>query len=274
VSDDDATGDATGDTQVQRLRAVERTVERILSVPARESRMIVRWGDAFAVVSGSPDAAQVGLLVPSSHHLPEGLSLSTERAHTLRTRGFEKHGARRPFTKEVARRRVEPSKLAEELLTLLAEVYDAARSERFDVSLIHDDREHPENPRFVDVMTTMSRGFDWEVRKRLYDEFVNAMLLVPTTTDEDGDDVPAVLEHEDGHPVYVAFSDWPSLRAHAPLMDHYLPVQGADLAEYVHAHTPGGLRINPAGDVGGRLLGHELESLVEALAAWRRSQAN
>ncbi len=236
--------------------------------------MVVRWGDAFAVLSGSPDATHLGLLVPSSHHLPEGLSLSTERAHVLRTRGFEKAGARRPFTKRLQRREVDPERLGHDLLTLLADVYDTANSEVFDVALVHDDREHPENPGFVEVMTTMAKGFDWEVRKRLYDEFVNAILLVPATTDEDGDDVPAVLEIEDGHPVYVAFSDWDSLRAHAPLLDHYLPVQGADLAEYVHAHTPAGLRINPAGDVGGRLLGHEVESLVEAIQAWRRAQRN
>jgi len=262
------------DTRLQRLRAIERTLERVLGVPARESRMVVRWGEAFAVVSGAPDAPHVGVLVPSSQHLPEGLVLTSERASTLRARGFDKRGARRPFTKVIARGSVEPGRLAEELLTLLADVFDATRSELFDVSLVHDDREHPENPRLVDVMTTMAKGFDWEVRKRLYDEFVNATLLVPTVLDEDGDAVPAPLELDDGHPVFVAFSDWASLRAHAPLMDHYIPVQGADLAEYVHARTPGGLRINPAGDVGGRLLGHELESLVEAIGAWRRSQTN
>nr|WP_255216084.1 SseB family protein [Pseudenhygromyxa sp. WMMC2535] len=128
-------------------------------------------------------------------------------------------------------------------------------------------------------MREVAKGWDEDKRRAMYTELLNATFLVPLDPevgDEvDGGDAFLNFEtHASGRPTLGAFSDWASLRLWEPRGWPYVPMHGSEVFELAHERQPVSFRINPNGDVGGELYGHEVEMLVQVVRDFRARRSN
>lgn len=245
---------------------------RLADSRAPEARLILQSGPVYLVWvarRGADELDQEG--IPSAA-LPPIHKLSSERAMILRELGFRKRGGRRPWKRSHPREGAELERSVDETLDVLARVY--ATGEPFDLTLREDEGEHPRNPELLAAMRAVSKGWDEELRRAMYTAMLNATFLVPLARelDDDAEGSEAFHDfetHESGRPTLGAFTDWDSLRMWEPRGHDYWSIHGGELFEMAHERQPISMRINPNGDVGGELYGHEVEMLVRAVAAFR-----
>lgn len=214
----------------------------------------------------------------SSRFLPAEFKLSTGRAAKLRAYGFEKGSGinwQRYFTRaECSQWNVD--ELVAECDEILTQVY--ASEGELNVQINHIEDEHPDNDDLVDAMRGVATNRSGEARHRMYNELVNSTLLIPVNPDakehdDTGDDF-LVVDTLDGHPVFLAFSDWESLRRWNPRGWSYLPLHGSEFFELCLERDLGSVQINPRGEVGGELYRHEVEMLVEGVRTYRKKIMN
>ncbi len=254
---------------------------------AKESRLVLRLGDAWLVVVREPGAKSWRVEAPASHRLPSRLKLTQERGQALRGRGFAKlRGGKGDFV-----RRTEAhdeasllSSLPDELLEIFGSIYASpvgTEGASLDLSLVHDDRDHPQNPDLLDAMRLASQRKDQTGRMALYNAMANATFLVPIEAQDDAEtpaasDLPTwlIAEQQEPGPIYDVFTDWENFRISFPLEHRYEPVHGSDL--FVRAQDLGvlSLNFNPFGAVGGQLYAVEIANMVTAIRRWKAKHAN
>jgi hypothetical protein len=255
---------------------VSRALEEIRGSTARQSRLIVEAGPVYLLFVREGEGSTLRFETVASHRLPPELKLSSARAARLRQLGFSKRdGAHRNWVKTIEHPDYEG--IAREAAQILREVYGVERTP--ELALTEDDREHPTNPALVDAMRKVAKGgFDEDLRRAMYTELVNAVLLVPLDPEasdsaDEGEEYH-VLETFQHKPVLGAFTDWNALRLWEPRGWDYLPVHGSELFENAMHRGIATLKINPNGDIGGELYRHEVEMLVEAVRKFRRKHFN
>ena len=253
-------------------------LSRLADSRAPEARLVLQSGPVYLVWiarRGAADLDQEG--VPSAA-LPAIHKLSSERAKILRELGFHKRGGRRAWKRGVGGRdRDSLARNVDETLDVLARVY--ATGLPFELELVEDAAEHPENPELVAAMREVSKGFDEVKRRAMYTAMLNATYLVPLAVelDDDAEGSEAFHDfetHSSGRPTLGVFTDWDSLRMWEPRGRDYWPIHGSELFEMAHERRPISMRINPNGDVGGELYGHEVEMLVRAVESFRRRNSH
>ena len=252
---------------------------RLADSRAPEARLVLQSGPVYLVWvarRGASGLEQEG--VPSAA-LPPTHKLSSERAKILRDLGFHKRGGGQRVWKRglEARDRHSLARNVDETLDVLARVY--ATGEGFELELVEDRAEHPRNPELVEAMRLVSRGFDEAKRRAMYSAMLNATYLVPLALelDDDAEGSEAFHDfetHDSGRPTLGAFTDWDSLRMWEPRGHAYWSIHGSELFEMAHERRPISMRINPNGDVGGELYGHEVEMLVRAVETFRRRNSH
>lgn len=214
----------------------------------------------------------------ASRFLPPELKLSTGRAAKLREFGFEKKGSvnwQRAFSKSECNQ-WNVDELVGQCQEILTNIY--ASEGELNVHVNHIEEEHPENEELVDSMRAVASTRSGESRHRMYTELVNATLIIPIDPDagdeaDEGEDF-LVTDTLDGHPVFLAFSDWESLRRWSPKGWSYMPMHGSEFFELALDRDLGSVQINPRGAVGGELYRHEVEMLVEGVRNYRKKMMN
>ena len=81
---------------------------------------------------------------------------------------------------------------------------------------------------------------------------------------------PHPLEHHGGAPVFAIFTSWDALDAFSPTPQTHRLMPGTELFPHVTGHRAGLLMINPGGELGGELYGHELITICEGIERLRR----
>ena len=263
-------------TTAERMtRELGEALDELAGSHTRESRLTMTGGPAFLVVVRD-GGRELRVEAAGSRHLPAELSVSQSRGQTLRNRGYAKGNGGR-FERGVRNYPGDRQLLAAEMLAIMAEVYGQGL-DHLRVRLVHDDREHPDNPRVVEAMRSAVGEYAESSRRILYNAMVNGTYLMPVAddaddADDDGDEYETVaIEHE--RPIYAAFTDWSSLRDYKPLVHDYVPVHGSELFEQLVERRVLALRINPDSRVGGELYGHEVETLARGVRTWRNRNAN
>ena len=247
----------------------------------REARLVIQSGPVYMLAIARRGMTQIEQEAIASAALPPTHKLSSDRAALLRELGFGKRGGgRRNWRREHGRDENSVERGAVEIVDVLTRVYGVEEHAEVRIELIEDDIDHPENPELIAAMRKVAKGWDESIRRSMYTELLNATFLVPLELDagEEIEDSEAFLDLEthqpSGRPTLAAFSDWRSLRLWEPRGWPYVPVHGSDLFELAHERNPVSFRINPNGDIGGELYGHEVEMLVRAVRSFRARHAN
>lgn len=256
----------------------------------REARLVIQSGPVYMLAIARRGVTRIEQEAIASAALPPTHKLSSERAQLLREMGFGKQGGgRRNWRREHGRDEISVERGAVEIVDVLTRVYGIEEHAEVRIELIEDDTDHPENPELIAAMRKVAKGWDESIRRAMYTELLNATFLVPLEPDagdeiEDSDAFLDLETHEPsssasarsgtGRPTLAAFSDWRSLRLWEPRGWPYVPVHGSDLFELAHERNPVSFRINPNGDIGGELYGHEVEMLVRAVRSFRARHAN
>lgn len=247
-------------------------LEQLVSSRAPEARLVLQAGPVYLVWiarRGEPQLEQESI---SSTALPAAYKLSSERGQLLRDFGFAKRSGRRNWKRQHGRDRASLVEVAEQTLDILARVYGAA--ETIVLSLQEDLRDHPQNPDLIAAMREVSKGWNEAKRRAMYSQMLNATFLVPLDLeldpDAEGSDAFFIFEtHESGRPTLGVFTDWAALRLWEPRGHEYWQIHGSQLFEMALERRPVTMRINPNGDIGGELYGHEIEMLVRAVKSVR-----
>jgi len=266
------------------LGDVAAHLREMIAADARESRLVLRCNDAWLVVVREPGARSWRLEAPASHRLPSRLRLTQARGQALRQRGFAKgQGSKGDFVRNIegVAERTMLTSLPLELLELLSEIYlSSPEHHGLELSLVHDDRDHPRNPELLDAMRLASQRKDETGRMAVYNAMANATFLVPlratveTPAASPGDDPQwLVAERKEHGPVFDLFTDWENFRVSHPLEHHYEPVHGSDLFDRAQALGAVGLNFNPFGAIGGQLYAVEIANMVTAIRRWRAGRA-
>lgn len=256
---------------------IQRALETLVNSSHQESSLVIESGEVYLLFIASQKAGQLRMEAVTSDSLPPRLKLSAGRADELRKLGFDRGGNNRNWAREIELPPDDVADIAEQSTDILRRIYGAEEDVR--VRLRHDDLERPDNESLVDAMRALAREENSATRHRMYTELVNANFMVPLIDEaDDRHEISAadfrVLTVEDGFPIFVAFSDWQSLRYWKPRGCPYGVVHGSELFEALLERDAAALEINPSGDVGGQLYRHELELLDRAVQHHRRTRMN
>lgn len=125
---------------------------------------------------------------------------------------------------------------------------------------------------FTAAMRSLAKTRNQEDRRAVYQAFVQGNFLVPLRFDERDARRLAILpaeESEASPAVGATFTSWSDAhrwrRSAGEDLKPWAIFSGLQLLTLHARHPMGSLLINPGGDVGGELLGHELNTLVQAL---------
>lgn len=242
-----------------------------------ETQIVVEQGPVYLQFLRS-HGNQVLFESVSSSFLPAEFKLSSGRAAKLRELGFEKQAGanwQRTFSKSECSQ-WDVNQLVTQCEEILRDIYAAEGEISVTQRDLQDD--HPDNEDLVESMRAVAQTRSAEARHRMYTALVNATLLVPIDPDAEDDASDGeefyVIDILDGHPVFLAFSDWPSLRRWSPRGFSYMPMHGSEFFELAIERDLGSVQINPRGEVGGELYRHEIEMLVEGVRNYRKMMMN
>jgi type III secretion system (T3SS) SseB-like protein len=123
------------------------------------------------------------------------------------------------------------------------------------------------NDELLAAMETMSTGPSEEARRSLHLAVGNANLLVPLEHETGGESGAAIFveDADQGHPLFLAFTDEDALRAWADGRWPYVGLDGRTVCRFVAEHGADGLVLNAAGPWGGRLSRRDAELVAEGL---------
>ena len=260
---------------------IREALESLSASRFPETRVLIEQGPVYLQFVRE-HGGKTTLEAASSAELPPEFKLSTARANEMRKLGFLKNGGRnwlrdlREDEHDGLARCINVDPLVEHCADVLQRIYGA--DGEIHVELIHARDEHPENEDLVSSMRQLARTRSGDARRRMYTELVNATLLIPVNPEApdelEGGDEFLVTDTLDGHPVFLAFSDWDSLRRWNPRGWCYVPVHGSEFFELTLERDLGSVQINPNGEVGGELYRHEIEMLVEGVRNYRKMMMN
>ena len=255
-------------------------LSRLAQSTASEVRLVFEAGPVYMVWIARRGQGQIEHEAVASSALPAQFKLSSERGKLMRELGFGKRSGRRNWRRECPRTELDLERMCDEALDIFTQIYAVAEAEQpYRVALHEDQRAHPHNPELLEAMRRVSKGWDEEIRRAMYTQMLNSTFLVPIDLSEDpdaeGSDAFMNFDtHPSGRPTLGVFTDWETLRLWAPRGHEYWPLHGSELFEMAHERRPVSLRINPDGDVGGELYGHEVEMLVRAVHSHRQRWQN
>jgi hypothetical protein len=245
---------------------LRQALHNLVGGKERARRLVVRAGEHWQVLTA--DLGQSTLVHESvkSSRLPDALKLSPDAAQKMRGLDFAKGGGA-DWQRVV--RRGELDTLAAQVIAIIREVHGTSAA--IDLDLEIDDREHPSNPELIATMRELADrgGRTAESRQRMYNAMVNSTLVLPFDPEAgpevDPEDAIERVDHRDGRPVFAAFTDFRHLRRWRPLATDYMPSHGSVLFEWLCEQQAASLLVNPEGQVGGELFGHELGMLAEGV---------
>lgn len=271
--------------QAEAIANLREALDSLFVSRLPESRVLIEQGPVYLQFVRQPGRG-TQLEAVSSSQLPAEFKLSSGRAMQLREMGFEKCPGEN-WKKVIPTpnclsgndpdsKRFDTQLLIKQCREILDRVYGAEGE--IQVQLAQTQEHHPDNDELVASMRNLAEQRSSEARHRMYTELVNATLLIPVRPEapeevQSGEDF-LVTDTLEGHPVFLAFSDWDSLRRWNPRGWSYVPLHGSEFFELTLERDLGSVQINPRGEVGGELYRHEVEMLVEGVRNYRRMMMN
>jgi len=131
----------------------------------------------------------------------------------------------------------------------------------------------PENPALEAAMNQVASQDTSANRRRLYEELIRAMLIVPVhgrvgksgwrKLEKDTNVELVIGEDEDGKTTLPAFTSEDALNRWGETVDGFVGLAGRELFRFAVDLKVHSVAINPAGPIGGQLLPGELRTLAE-----------
>jgi hypothetical protein len=241
-------------------------IEALTAEGGTGNRLVVSGGRGWAVLSGALGEAFVDLEVATSAHLPEEAKLSEAQLGSLGRAGFippirSSPRRRRPIKLDGPER---AGSIADELVVMMGDLY-GAEPDGLHLALALEDASEVENPELLKAMRKLSRVRTHEARVELYQQLLNATLILAV----DGEQ-PRQIDKLGKWMVYGVFTDGASVRHYDPRVTPHRTLYGHELFPMLMKTEVGALKINPDGMIGGELYRNELETLAKAVGRFRR----
>lgn len=237
---------------------------RRLAVLPDAGQLRVRVEVGLSSVEIFHDSLKLRVRLSPEQFLVNPMGLSDERRSLLQAFGFRRPSGSGEFEAEYpceGRRALAES--VTRLDVLFSELFKLTPGAGYQVSI--ERGQVRTNDALIGSIRTLVKERDFESRRRLYQELVNAWVYVPLLHEEESSEAPSVQRFEDrvdGRDLWPIFTDLGALREYRASAEPYALVSGIRLVQAARAHQLGGLKINPRSNVGGELLSNELESLA------------
>lgn len=226
------------------------------------NRLVVSGGHGWAVLTGQLGGRTIDGELATSAHLPQAHKLSTEQVGAFGRAGFVAVGRGTPRRHKVYSL-TEPAhaeQVVDELTGMMGTLYGTDPAQlRFQLAL--EDASTVENPKLIKAMRKLSKVRSHEARVAMYQELVNATLLLAV----DGEH-PRKIDALGEWDVFGVFTDDASVRHFDPRGVACKQIYGHLLFPMLMRRKTGSLKINPDGLVGGELYRNELETLARAVS--------
>lgn len=261
-----------GEAQVEEIAAALRSLSEA-GVRGQVNRLVVQGGAGWAVLIGIQGERHVDCELAANAHLPEETRLGADQLLAMQRDGFIP-----PFPRSERRHQVlhlpdpaQATAAARQLVGWMQRLYGAEDGAlRLELQPGQDaDLADLDNAALWAAMRTASRDRSQESRLALYRALINATFLLAVASP--GSEEPLCLEMMGPWPVFAAFTDATSLRAHDPRGLPRQRLYGHELFPRLMRTPIGALKINPGGEVGGELYRNEIETLANAVRRFSSS---
>lgn len=242
-------------------------IESLVRSGGDDNRLVLQGRGGYLVVCGVKGAASVTTYAASGRLLTGDRKLSTDAQQQLYDAGFRRRVQADPFGRSSPLTAdTDAERLAAELATLAERLYGEQRSTR----VLLGDAPQIENPTVLGAMTHLSKARSMPARFGLYSTLVRAELLLMVESGgpkwQPGAPLrPVTVEQLSERPVFVVFTDWATAKRYDARGPRCTQVGGAALFPALKALRPALLRINPRGQIGGELYGHEVDTISDKI---------
>ena len=222
------------------------------------NQLLISGGTGWLVLRAQKGEPHLRCEIATSAHLPEGTSLPEAALQALPRTGYV------PVGRASSRRhRIyipdSPAAAADNVLEMMAALYQAD-PDALHLQIALEDARGIKNPSLIKAMRKLSKVRSHEARIALYQELVNARLILAVDNGQ-----PRQLETIGDWPVFGVFTDDESVRHFDPRGTPTQVRYGYQLFPQLITARAGILKINPDGMVGGELYRNELQTLADAV---------
>ena len=244
------------------IHEIEHNLSLLREMP--DARLLLSCPGGWLVLHSYSPPVRGLLEAATSQYLPEETPLSKEGEELLLAAGFRPRRGKRSLGKMVGIALPEKrAELAAELAKLLENVYGCREGE-LTIGIETVPGADVKNPLLLDAMKLLSRNRTHECRVSVYQQLINATLLLATADGE-----PMVVGSLGKWSCYGAFTDYASMRQWDPRGCAHRQLYGIDLFPLLQELDAGSLLLNPGGDVRGELYKNEIDTMVRAVSRFK-----
>lgn len=259
---------------MSEIAELERQLSRVVADGGSDNRVVIDGGRGFVVVRGGQGERSVVVVAAGGRHLPRDSALDAPTYAKVVDTGLRQRTAARPFTGRWPLDTPDAvSTAARKIGFLMREVYGLTGPMRG--QLVLGDRVDVQNPGLIKAMTALSKKREGRLRLRVYQQLIEARLLValarPLRDPRRQDQAELhTFEQLASAPVVGVFTDREVLRAYDPRELPFVVWSGEELVPLLVARRVASLLINPGGRaVRGELYRNELETISEGIQRLR-----